>query len=72
MPGRADRCVDIPLHQVHQVERFGVVEELLMTFDPGHGYCAPFEANEFMLNQELEKLPHSQLENDSRSMGLSL
>ena len=33
----ADGCIDIPVHQVHEVEGFGMVKEGLVTFDPGHG-----------------------------------
>jgi hypothetical protein len=33
----AECGVDIPPHQVHEVERLGVVKKLLMAFDPGQG-----------------------------------
>jgi hypothetical protein len=34
---RTKREVGIPLHPVHQVERFGVDKQVFVTFDPGHG-----------------------------------
>jgi hypothetical protein len=42
----ADGDVDIPSHEVHQINQFGMAEEPLMTFDPGHGLSGMVDVKE--------------------------